>query len=68
MTITFAPRQGEAMTVIKGWHFTEILNDEGDRERQPAEVFVLYGPGVTLTVQMGEPEPGSLSHDPTPLH
>jgi hypothetical protein len=66
MTITFAPRQGDAMTIIKGWHFTEILDGENN-ERQPAEVFVLYGPGVTLTVQMGEPEPDSLSHDPIPL-
>ncbi|MFY9838166.1 MAG: hypothetical protein WAK55_17195 [Xanthobacteraceae bacterium] len=32
------------------------------------EVFVLYGPGVMLTVQMGEPVPDSLSNDPTPLH
>jgi hypothetical protein len=67
MTIIFASRQGEAMTIIKGWHFTEILNGADDKKRQPAEVFVLYGPGVTLTIQMGEPEPGGLSHDPTPL-
>jgi hypothetical protein len=46
------------MTIIKGWHFTEILNGENNE---------LYGPGVTLTVQMGEPEPDSLSHDPIPL-
>jgi hypothetical protein len=56
------------MTIIKGWHFTEILSGVDAKERQPADIFVLYGPGVTLTVQMGEPEPNSLSHDPTPLH
>ena len=58
------------MTIIKGWHFKEIVNREDhDEERQPAECLVLFGPGVTLTVQVGETGPDSpLSNDPTPLH
>ena len=56
------------MTIIKGWHFTEFLNDDDHDEERLPTVFVPYGPGVMLTVQMGEPVPDSLSNDPTPLH
>jgi hypothetical protein len=28
MTITFAPSGARAMNIIKGWQFTEVLNDE----------------------------------------
>ena len=69
MTITFGPRRGEG----NDHHQRLALHrnpqcEDHDEERLPAEVFVLYGPGVMLTVQMGEPVPDSLSNDPTPLH